>query len=172
MVAVYEEALAKLPDNPRLMYGFASSVFRAELEDLYPKALELNQKVKELDPEMEMGTVYNLINYYSNIDDTGKLIETFEEAIAREPDSAGLMNYYASTIVSKAIESHYDRGIEVVKKAIELNDQSSSYWYTLAQLYEKKGAEAEAVEAAKRALAIRPDYKPYQIFLEKLEGEG
>jgi Tfp pilus assembly protein PilF len=41
--AVYEGALAELPDNARLMYSYASAIFRSKPEDLYEKGLELNK---------------------------------------------------------------------------------------------------------------------------------
>jgi tetratricopeptide (TPR) repeat protein len=170
MVATYEESLRKFPENARLMLFFSSSIFRAKLEDLYPKALELNEQCKTLDPEMEVSTAMNLITYYQNIGDKDKQIETFEALIAQESDSSGWMNYYASTILSQKIESHYDRGIEVAKKAIELSEDSSNNWYTLSQLYKAKGDKDKAIEAINKALEISPDNQRYQKALEELEG--
>ncbi len=170
MVAAYEEALQRFPENARLMYFFSSAVFRAKLEDLYPKALELNEQCKTLDPEMEVSTVMNLITYYQNIGDTDKQIETFEALIAKESENSGLMNYYASTILSQKMESHYGRGIEVAKKAIELDAESSRSWYTLSQLYDLKGEKDNAIGAIKKALEISPDNERYKKVLEKLEG--
>jgi len=51
MVATYEEALNALPDNARIMYSYSSAIFRGKMEDLYDKGLEMNEKVKALDPE-------------------------------------------------------------------------------------------------------------------------
>jgi len=170
MVAVWEEALQKFPENARVNYMFASAIFRGRVEGQYDRALELNAKVKTLDPEMEMASNYNLISYYTNTKNTDMLIETFEALIAKDPEAGGLMSYYAQTINSQKIESHYDRGIEMAQKAVEINEKAASSWYTLAQLYEKKGEKDKAIEAVKKALERREDYKPYQTFLEKLEG--
>lgn len=170
MTATYEEALGKFPENARMMYSYAAAIFRSKLEDLYPKALELNQKVVELDPEMERSAGYNLITYYVNIKDNDKLVETFEGLIAKDPESGGLMGYYASMIHSQGIESHYARGIEMAEKAVELNPKSASSWFTLSQLYSKTDNQAKALEAIKKALEIRPDSKSYQKALEALEG--
>ncbi len=170
MVATYEAALERFPENARMMFSYSASILRAKLEDLYPKALELNEKVRTLDPEAKTATMYNLITYYQNIGDTEKLIETFEGAIAEEPESSGLLSYYASTINSQGIESHYDRGIDVIKKAIELNAVSWSYWYTLSLLYEKKGEQEQAIEAVKKAMELSPDNPRLKQVLDKLEG--
>jgi Tfp pilus assembly protein PilF len=170
MASVFDEALQKFPENTRLMYSYSSSIFRAKIEDLYPKALELNQKVVELDPEMETAAGYSLITYYVNIKDNDKLIETFEGLIAKEPESGGLMGYFASIIHSQGIESHYARGIELAEKSVELNPKSANSWFTLSQLYSKTDEKAKAIEAMKKALEIRPDSKSYQKALEELEG--
>ncbi|MFC2142379.1 tetratricopeptide repeat protein, partial [Acidobacteriota bacterium] len=77
---------------------------------------------------------------------------------------------YAAAINSLEIESHYDRGIEMAQKSLEINDKAAGSWYVLAQLYEKKGEKDKAIEAVKKALEIRPEYKPALAFLEKLEG--
>jgi tetratricopeptide (TPR) repeat protein len=169
MVAVWEEALEKFPENARVNYSFASAIFRAQVEGQYDRALELNQKAKALDPEMERATDYNLITYYTNTKMTDKLVEHFEALIAKDPEAGGLLSNYASTIYSQKIESHYDRGIEMARKALEINEKASSTWFTLAQLYEKKGDKDKAIEAVKKALEIRPEYKPALAFLEKLE---
>jgi len=168
MVAVWEEALKKFPENARVNYMFASAIFRGRVEDQYERALELNAKVKTLDPEMELAANYNLISYFTNTKNTDKLIETFEALVAKDPEAGGLMSYYAQTINSQKIESHYDRGIEMAQKALEINEKAAGSWYTLAQLYEKKGEKDKAMEAVKKALEIR-ESKAYQTFLEKLE---
>lgn len=170
MIATYEEALGKFPDNARMMYSFAAAVFRTKLEDLYPKALELNRKAVELDPEMETSAGYNLITYYVNTKNNDKLVETFEGLIAKNPESGGLMSYYASMIDSQGIASHYARGIEMAEKAVEINPDSANSWFSLSNLYAKTDRKAKAIEAMKKALEIRPDYKPYQEALEELGG--
>ena len=50
-VATYEEALKKFPENVRLTYFYASEIFYQKMENLYEKGLELNEKIKTLDPE-------------------------------------------------------------------------------------------------------------------------
>ncbi len=170
MVATYEEAIRRFPENARLMYSFSSAIFRAKLEDLYPKALNLNEQCKTLDPEMEISVALNLITYYQNIEDVDKQIETFEKVIAKESDNSSLMNYYASAILSQKIERFYDRGIEVAKKANELNDGSARNWHTLSQLYNAKGEKDKAIEAINKALEISPDNQRYKKALEDLEG--
>lgn len=167
MVATYEEALAKLPENPRLMLSFASSIFLNKIESQYEKGLALNEKAKELDPELELSTYYNMVQYYQNIKDSEKLVETFEEAIQKWPDNTGLKSYFAGTIFRNRIESQYDRGIALGEEIVETIPQAGYYWYTLGQLYQAKGVQDKAAAALKKALELDPENKTFQSALDK-----
>ena len=170
-VATFEEALKALPDNARLMYSYASTIFRGKMEDLYEKGLELNEKVKTLDPDMEISTIYNLVTYYTNLEDKDKIIETFETAIEQNPDSAGLKSRYASTINSIEIESKYDKGIEIMENALVENPDGVYMNYTLGLLYHKKGELEKAIAAVKKVVDKYPTRKVYSDALAKMEKE-
>ena len=49
------------------------------------------------------------------------------------------MNFYAGDIHRNEIESHYDRGIELIEKALDKQPDGAHFWYTLGWLYFKKG---------------------------------
>jgi tetratricopeptide (TPR) repeat protein len=170
-VETYEEALMKLPDNARLNYSYASTVFNSQMEDLYEKALERNEKAKTLDPDLETSTVRNMIRYYTNTDNTDMVIETYEGAIQKWPDNNGFKSSYASAINSMEIESKYDYGIDLMEKTIEANPDSITYYYSLSNLYHKKGELEKAVEAMKKVAERYPTQKRYQDALQKLEEE-
>ena len=171
MISTYEEALQKLPDNVRLMYSYASAIFRGRLEDLYEKGLELNEKVRILDPDMAISTVYNLVTYYTNLEDKEKMIELFENAIVEFPDSTSLKSRYATIINSMEIESKYDRGIEIMEKALAEDPDAIGLNYTLGLLYYKKGELEKAVAAVKKVVDRYPTRKVYADTLAKLEKE-
>jgi len=171
MVATYEEALKALPDNPRLMYSYSSAIFRGKIEDLYDKGLELNEKVKTLDPGMNISTIYNLVTYYVNIEDKEKVIETFENAIEQNPDSAGLKSSYASRINSMEIASKYDYGIKLMENALTADPDSIRPNYTLGLLLYKKGELEKAIEAIKKVVDKYPTVKVYADTLAKMEKE-
>ena len=170
-VVTYEEALKALPDNTRLMYFYASAIFREKMEDLYEKGLELNEKVKTLDPDMEISTIYNLVTYYTNLEDRGKIIETFENAIEQNPDSTGLKSSYASSISSMKIASKYDKGIEIMENALAENPDAVYMNYTLGLLYQNKGELEKAIEAVKKVVDKYPTRKVYADTLAKMEKE-
>jgi len=170
-VATYEEALQKLPDNTRLMYSYASTIFRGKMEDLYEKGLELNEKVKTLDPEMEVSTIFNLVTYYTNLEDKDKIIETFENAITQNPDNDRLKSSYASSINGMEIESKYDKGIEIMENALAADPDAIRPNYTLGLLYHKKGELEKAIEAIKKVVDKYPTVKVYAETLAKMEKE-
>ena len=170
-VVTYEEALKALPDNTRLMYFYASAIFREKMEDLYEKGLELNEKVKTLDPDMEISTIYNLVTYYTNLEDRGKIIETFENAIEQNPDSTGLKSSYASSISSMKIASKYDKGIEIMENALAENPDAVYMNYTLGLLYQNKGELEKAIAALKKVVDKYPTRIVYADTLAKMEKE-
>ncbi|MCJ7579130.1 MAG: tetratricopeptide repeat protein [Candidatus Aminicenantes bacterium] len=170
-VATYEEALQKLPDNTRLMFSYASTIFRGRMEDLYEKGLELNEKVKTLDPDMERRTVDNLVTYYTNLGNKEKIIETFEKAIAQFPEDARLKSSYASSINSNEISSKYDFGIELMENALAADPEAVSMNYTLGLLYHKKGELEKAIAAVKKVVEEFPTRKAYTDALAKMEKE-
>ncbi len=170
-IATYEEALKVLPDNTRLMYSYSSTIFRGKMEDLYEKGLELNEKVKTLDPDMEISTIYNLVTYYTNLEDQAKIIETFENAILQNPDNTRLKSSYASSINSMEIESKYDKGIEIMENSIEEDPDAIYMNYTLGLLYHKKGDLEKAIAAVKLVVEEYPTRKVYTDALAKMEKE-
>jgi tetratricopeptide (TPR) repeat protein len=170
-IEVYEEALTKLPDNARMMYFYASTVFNSKAEDKYERALELNEKAKTLDPELELNSVYNLISYYRNLEDTENIIAAYEGAIQKWPENTGLKNSYASTINSMEIESKYDYGIELMEKAIQDDPDAAYMSYTLGLLYHKKGELEKAIAEIEKAVEKYPTRKVYTNTLEQLKKE-
>ena len=170
-VAIYEEALQKLPDNAQLMFYYSSTIFREKIEDLYERGLELNEKVKTLDPEMEVSTIYNLVTYYTNLEDQEKIIETFENAIGKFPDSAGLKSSYASSINSMEIESKYDMGIKIMENALAVDPNAVFMNYALGLLYQKKGELEKAIAALKKVVEQYPTQKVYMDALAKMQKE-
>ena len=171
MIATYEEAIKALPENGRMMIYYSEAIIRGRIDDKYPLALELNEKAKVLDPGMELSSVLNLVSYYTNIEDKDKVVETFENAIAANPDSTRLNTSYASSINSMEIVSKYDKGIEIMENALAADPEAVYMNYTLGLLYHKKGELEKAIAAVKKALDKNPTHKVYSGALAKMEKE-
>ena len=141
------------------------------MENLYERGLELNEKVKTLDPEMEISTIFNLVTYYTNLEDIDKIIETFENSIAANPDNTRLKTSYASSINSIEIVSKYDKGIEIMENALAADPDAVYMNYTLGLIYHKKGELEKAIAAVRKVVEKYPTGKVYLNALAKMEKE-
>ena len=171
VIATYEELLAKKPDHAPLMYSMASYIFYNTMEDKYERGVELVNKAMELNPDQAVSGYYYLARYYTNIKAFDKLTASYEEALERWPENTTLMNFYAGDIHKNEIESHYDRGIELIKKALDTQPEGAHFWYTLGWLYYRKGENKEAVAAAQKAVDLMPTLKTYKDALELFQKE-
>lgn len=171
VIETYDEALQKMPENSTIMFYYASTIISNKIENLYPKALELIQKARTLDPGLEMSTYFVLTQYYQNLDDTEKVVETLEEAIQKFPQSFGLKSFYADVIYRNKIEGKYALGIELAKVGLDANPRSGRSWYTIGQLYYLNGDLEKAVDAVQKAVELIPDSTAYKSTLEKFEKE-
>ncbi len=172
VISTYEELLAKRPDHAPLMYSMASYIFYNTMEDKYERGVELVNKAMELAPDQAVSGYYYLARYYANIKDFDKLTASYEEALERWPENTTLMNFYAGDIHKNEIESHYDRGIELIQKALDAQPEGAHFWYTLGWLYFKKGNREDAVAAAKKAVELMPTLKTYKDALDLFQKDG
>lgn len=170
-VETLEASLEKIPDSARLMTFYAQTIFRNKIESHYDSALTLNEKAVTVDPEQGLDAYFNLIQYYRNIQNQEKLIEIFEEAIRKYEDNVSLKLIYVRSILGMKIESKYDAGIEMTKDTLEKYPEMANMWHMLGQLYDRNGNLEEALNAVNKAVELRPEIKPYQRTLERLESK-
>jgi tetratricopeptide (TPR) repeat protein len=166
----FEAAMEAFPDDARVTFYYASTIFNYKLEDLYEKGLELNEKAKELNPDYKISTMLNLVTYYGNTDQKDKVPPLFEEAI-KEDD--GLKSLYASFIVRLEIEDKYDYAIEMMEAeaAKDENAREAYIWFYLGQLHEKKGDKETALTHMRKAAELSPGLTYYAKEVERLEKE-
>jgi tetratricopeptide (TPR) repeat protein len=171
-VATFEEAMMALPDNARLHFSYASAIFNGRIEDKYELGLKLNAKTKELDPEMERSTVYNLMSYYRNTDNKTEMIALLDGALEKWPTMAYT---YASTVTSMEIEDKYDAAMAMLQTEIKKDENAKAgyMWFTLGQLFLKKGDKEAALEHMKKAVELTPENRAarYIKAVEDLEKE-
>ncbi len=166
VISTYEELLAKKPEHAPLMYSMASYIFYNTMEDKYARGVELANKAMELAPDQAVSGYYYLARYYTNIKAFDRLTASYEEALERWPENTTLMNFYAGDIHKNEIESHYDRGIELIQKALDSQPEGAHFWYTLGWLHYRKGNKKEAVAAAKKAVELMPTLKTFKDALD------
>lgn len=164
----FEAAMEALPDDAGLTLSYARTIFNYKLEDLYEKGLELNEKAKVLNPDSKINTMLNLVTYYGNTNQKNKVVALFEEAIKEE---TGLKGLYAANIVRLEIEDKYDLAIEMMQEEVakEENARSAYLWYTLGQLFEKKGDNEKALANMRKAAELSQGSTYYMNEVERLE---
>ena len=64
---------------------------------------------------------------------------------------------------------HLDEAISLAEKASELRPSDAFFFATLPELYEKNGDRPKAIEAAKRAVELRPYHELFQERLKTLQ---
>lgn len=114
-----------------------------------------------------MQAYHDLTRFFRSQKDPNKLVATYEEAIARFPENASLMNSYAWDIFRLKLKAHYERGIEVAQKAVELEPDAAAIWDTLGQLHFEAGNVEEAIQAMQRAAELDPDDESFKENLER-----
>ena len=172
VMPVWEELLAKMPDDPMVMNEYAFNVFNLEDESRYEKAKAQAEKALSTGDEdaLFLGH-YNTIRYYRLKKDNDTALIKYAEAAEAVPTEAFFAYGYAAVALEEKKTDHYDRAIEMIKRALEINDGQASYWDTLAGLYFETGNREGAIEAQEKAVELRPDFQAYQQKLEKYQGQ-
>ncbi len=87
-------------------------------------------------------------------DDMAKKV--LEEGTMRAPDNKDLLYYYALMLVS---EKDYDRALENLKRAVEIDSTFGKAYYEMGVIYFEKGDNEKAFDLLKKATALEPDNK-------------
>jgi cytochrome c-type biogenesis protein CcmH/NrfG len=72
--------------------------------------------------------------------------------------------------VGLALQRDYRRAFELVQKATRLEPDNALIWLLAADFFSRGPAKAQAIEAARKALALDPDLVRAQELLKSLEG--
>lgn len=127
----------------------------------YP--LELKEAFKKI---LIMGNLlldtFERNNYISAIANSSEgkkdveLEKEFTDLIAKEPK-----NYvaYSELGLVKGKLGKFDKGIELIKKALELNEKDADSYYNLALIYNMKKETPLVIENLKKAFEIKPIFK-------------
>jgi tetratricopeptide (TPR) repeat protein len=165
----YDDALERMAKNPRIFYEYARAILRLKMESHYRKVEDLARKAMALDTEQAIRGYYTLFQYYNIVKEHEKMFAAYEEAIGKFPENSSLINEYAWAIYELKRKDKYDRGIELAKKAVEIEPEAGHMWDTLGWLYYENGDLDKAIEAMKQAVTFDPDEKVYKDALEKFE---
>lgn len=96
--------------------------------------------------------------------------KAFAEEIDQDPDEAVHYNNFAWFYATH--DRQLDKGIELVKRAIELAPKTPAYLDTLAELYYRTGDREAAIREIGKAIALEPPHrKYYQDQLQKFQNK-
>lgn len=109
----------------------------------------------------------SLTRFFRQKKDQANVIRTYEEALIGLPDNASMMNSYAWYIFQNKVSDYYERGINVARKALEIEPEADSIWDTLGQLLFEAGYTDKAIEAMQKAVALAPNEASYKVNINK-----
>ena len=123
-----------------------------KVESLSNKAIEIYQKVVELNPS-DYDAYRNMGNSYSLKDEDDKAIEYYQKAIEINPKNDKAYNGMGN---SYSFKDEDDKAIGYYQKAIELNPKNDNAYNGMGNSYNDKGEYDKAIEYYKKALEINP----------------
>jgi len=111
----------------------------------------------------------NIIRFYSKKQDQPNVLATYEAALEKLPQSADLMNGYAWYIFENKVSEKYARGIQAVRRAVEMEPEADHIWDTLGQLLYADGQVEEAIQVMLKAAEIDPKEESYRENIKKYQ---
>lgn len=118
-----------------------------------------------------MRMAYNYLNrFYKNEENTEKLIGVFDFAVENFPGDASILNDYAWYIYENKITDKYPQGIQMARKAVEMEPDAAHIWDTLSWLLYANGDKEELIKCMKKAIELQPENEYFSENLEKMTG--
>jgi thioredoxin-like negative regulator of GroEL len=136
----------------------------------YAKAVdvlrELQQRYPASESAGEVGYQLGLALHLAGRGDEARtVLDAWLDGAAKDPSR---WNAYAWLSVKYGFDRA--RGLEVARRGVEANPRDDGLWDTLAELYAASGRAAEAREAEKKALALKPGDAYYGAQLRRFGG--
>jgi len=98
-----------------------------------------------------------------------RLMDDFRRRLDERPDDADARFNLALAYKHKGLD---EMALAELERLREQAPDLADVEYELAALYARRGAIAEALQAARRALAIEPDHRAAQSLLQRLQRNG
>ncbi|KPL18643.1 MAG: hypothetical protein AMJ92_07120 [candidate division Zixibacteria bacterium SM23_81] len=184
-IEVWEQAISVKPDMPDLHYGLGVSYYaQGRLDDAIAQWQETTQLLPDFSQSyIQLGIAYedkgefeeaiaalkqaiqvsprdviahyNLGHLYKKLSKIDEAAEEFKLAIEVNSKFADAYNSLAWLYCQEDI--NLDEGIELIKKALELDESKGAYWDTLAELYIKTGQLQRAREIFQMMIQREPE---------------
>ena len=129
-----EKALEYNSDNLDLMGYVAGCYYQMKK---YDKAIELYQKVLTMadstDVERRANIITGMGDIYSEMNDTARTIECYEEALQIDPYNSGALNNYAYYLAQRGL--HLDRAERMAALAVKDEPDNANFIDTYAWVF-------------------------------------
>jgi protein O-GlcNAc transferase len=151
-IYVFENALKTRPDVPKLWMGLGLSYHLASKFDQAEKAL---RQALVLDPKYEAAYIVlgDLLSQAGKVDEA---VQVFRQAIDVRPDLYLPYYYYGQTTARQG-KGNGESGVEMLRKAIELNPSFAEAHYELGKALLQAGKMDDALVALKKSLDLKPE---------------
>ncbi len=165
--ADFNKAVSQEPNNPEVW--IAKSNYYRNLGQLN-KAIEDISRALKLDPENEKALKIAILLYLESQESDKRMqgSNLLEKTLAANPDDIELRLYKARLLASNDTSPSLKDAKDILESIIEQQPLSSEAWLLLAEVTERQGKMAEAMDITLRALAYRPNDKPLLLFRAKL----
>jgi protein O-mannosyl-transferase len=158
----YQTALKISPNYVAAHYNFGLALLRKGRLD---EAITQFQRAVEIQPSYEEAHV-DLGDVFSQEGQLDAAIDQFKKALEINPDDAEAHFNLGNTFLQK---ERLDAAIDQFTKALEINSNSFEIHYSLGAALGQKGQLDEAIDQFKEVLRMKPDFRPAQDALEKVQ---
>lgn len=147
----FEQALQKFPEDPEINYYLGTLFSR---QQKFQQAIKYLAKSDEVEPE-NMQTLLALSAAYDEVREYNRSEEIYAKLIKLEPDSPIVLNNYAYHLSVMGV--HLKEALEMVKKALQADEDNAPYLDTLGWIYYQLGDYQNAKSYIEKSLALRAD---------------
>jgi protein O-mannosyl-transferase len=158
----YKKALQISPNYVAAHYNFGLALFRKGQLD---EAIAQFQRALEIQPSYEEAHV-DLGDVFSQEGKLDEAIDQFQKAVEINPNDAEARYNLGNAFLQ---QERLDEAIDQFKKALEMNSNSFEIHYSLGAALGQKGKLDEAIEQFQEVLRMKPDFRPAQDALEKVQ---
>ncbi len=154
--AVFEKVLSENPDSRQVLVNLTQLYFD---QGEYTKIISLLENIPQ--GKMDPALLYLLGSAYAQNRNYSKAEDSFQQALAREPDSEDIRRAYAEALMAQGKMQGARAQLQEIVKS---DPQSPMSYVRLAQLDREMGNFAEAQKELEQARGLAPDNLeiPYQ----------